>query len=170
MTTVLTPSSAHEHVDLLLAELIEARDFIRVEIGHQPTVEHLDSVIATAAVRTGREAGTVYRASWAPGPGELLEGVRALFNGDLHLTDPSYAPREDWTVTRTAGHQALIAEVAEWKEMARATKEKLRVTRRSLKSEILAGRHAMEQLAEADSEAERVAREITRSVNRGNHW
>jgi len=25
-------------------------------------------------------------------------GIRALFNGDLHLIDPSWAPREDWIV------------------------------------------------------------------------
>ncbi|QAU07336.1 hypothetical protein SEA_ALLEB_109 [Microbacterium phage Alleb] len=25
-------------------------------------------------------------------------GVRALFNGDMHLIDPGYAPREDWII------------------------------------------------------------------------
>lgn len=29
---------------------------------------------------------------------ERYRGVRALFNGDLHLVDPSWAPREEWIV------------------------------------------------------------------------
>ncbi|QGJ89419.1 hypothetical protein PBI_SMARTIES_14 [Microbacterium phage Smarties] len=29
---------------------------------------------------------------------EPYPGVRALFNGDLHLIDPTYAPREDWII------------------------------------------------------------------------
>lgn len=29
---------------------------------------------------------------------EPYRGVRALFNGDMHLIDPSYAPREHWLV------------------------------------------------------------------------
>jgi len=31
-------------------------------------------------------------------PAEPYPGVRALFDGDLHLIDPTYAPREDWIV------------------------------------------------------------------------
>lgn len=33
-----------------------------------------------------------------PPPPERYTGVRALFNGDLHLKDPGWAPREDWVV------------------------------------------------------------------------
>ena len=29
---------------------------------------------------------------------ERYTGVRALFNGDLHLKDPGWAPREEWVV------------------------------------------------------------------------
>lgn len=29
---------------------------------------------------------------------EPYTGVRALFNGDLHLALPEWAPREDWIV------------------------------------------------------------------------
>ena len=29
---------------------------------------------------------------------ERYTGVRALFNGDIHLVDPSWAPREDWII------------------------------------------------------------------------
>jgi hypothetical protein len=35
---------------------------------------------------------------FGPPPDERYRGVRALFNGDMHLIDPSYAPREDWVV------------------------------------------------------------------------
>lgn len=31
-------------------------------------------------------------------PLERYRGVRALFNGDLRLKDPGWAPREDWIV------------------------------------------------------------------------
>ncbi|QDH92153.1 hypothetical protein SEA_PHILLYPHILLY_111 [Microbacterium phage PhillyPhilly] len=31
-------------------------------------------------------------------PSEPYRGVRALFNGDMHLIDPSYAPREHWVI------------------------------------------------------------------------
>lgn len=30
--------------------------------------------------------------------GERYTGVGALFNGDVHLKDPTWAPREDWVV------------------------------------------------------------------------
>jgi len=33
--------------------------------------------------------------------GERYTGVRALFDGDLHLTEPGWAPREDWVVVDT---------------------------------------------------------------------
>lgn len=35
---------------------------------------------------------------FGPPPDERYRGVRALFNGDMHLIDPSYAPRADWMV------------------------------------------------------------------------
>lgn len=35
---------------------------------------------------------------FGPPPDDRYRGVRALFNGDLHLIDPTYAPREDWIV------------------------------------------------------------------------
>lgn len=33
-----------------------------------------------------------------PYKGSDYRGVAALFNGDLHTIDPSWAPREDWVV------------------------------------------------------------------------
>lgn len=35
---------------------------------------------------------------FGPPPDERYRGVRGLFNGDLHLIDPTYAPRQDWIV------------------------------------------------------------------------
>lgn len=35
---------------------------------------------------------------FGPPPDERYRGVRGLFNGDLHLIAPDYAPREDWIV------------------------------------------------------------------------
>lgn len=35
---------------------------------------------------------------FGPPPDDRYRGVRALFNGDMHLIDPTYAPREDWIV------------------------------------------------------------------------
>lgn len=31
-------------------------------------------------------------------PYEPFQGVKSLFNGDLHAGNPAYAPREDWIV------------------------------------------------------------------------
>lgn len=35
---------------------------------------------------------------FGPPPEEHYRGVRGLFNGDLHLIEPDYAPRGDWIV------------------------------------------------------------------------
>ena len=41
---------------------------------------------------------------------EQYQGIRAIFNGDLHLALPGYAPREDWIVDRSpAGFSLRLA-------------------------------------------------------------
>jgi hypothetical protein len=54
---------------------------------HEPSPELLNALELLAAEHAG-----------ANDPFEPYQGVAALFNADLHRREPSFAPREHWTV------------------------------------------------------------------------